>query len=91
MSVLSDAFDFGGIHSSSELQVLWLVQFAKHAVAGVVYDEEIVGSVMLLGEIADAAVELELRLGAQVKFDGLGTIVEAISEQSLELLCLVAC
>lgn len=75
--------------ASRELQAFLLV--VEDAVAGVVYDEEIVWSVVGANEIVDVAIELVLGLLPDVELDNAGGVVEALAEQARELsgLCLV--
>lgn len=53
--------------------------------ARVVYDEEVVGTVVVAYEVANVAVELVLRLLAYIELDSLGVIVEAVTEEVFEL------
>ena len=75
--------------ASCELETLLLV--VEDAMAGVVYDKEIVRPVVVADKIADIAVELVLGFLSDIEFDDAGVVVEAFTEQSRKLsgLCLV--
>ena len=57
----------------------------EDAVAGVVYNEEVVGAVVPADEVADVAVELVLRLLADVQLDNGRRVVERVAEEGVEL------
>jgi hypothetical protein len=65
-----------------------IVPLVVFAVPRVVYNQQVVGSVVILYECADMAVYLVLRLAGDIELHDLGDIVEAVVEESLEFFAL---
>jgi hypothetical protein len=55
-----------------------------NAVACIVDDEQTVRAVVIANEIGDMAIQLMLRLNADVEFDDFGLVVEAFAEEFFE-------
>jgi hypothetical protein len=87
-SGITESFALFGIKATCEFQKFLL--FMVDAVPSVIYDEQAVGPVVFVDELADMVIELVLRLLSDVQFDDFGLVVEAFTEEGVEFSGLVA-